>query len=211
MRLMLVVTMAALLTACSAKSGAEGAQGPTGRTGPQGVAGPAGPAGAAGPQGIQGDLGPTGPTGPVGAIGPAGPTGPTGPSGTRKVLWARETFPGASTGYHCQTSPPYVAGVSEAAKLHASVSCTAVPALGGQIGISAAVRETPPIGPTIDNGIGWAMFVTNGAGSANGQAVSTSEFTALSAGTSYQFEVLVMLPGDAGTCYCTVVADVFAN
>lgn len=64
-----LITSAALFSACKGDTGAMGPQGltgPAGLTGPQGIMGPSGPVGATGA------TGPTGATGATGATGPAG-------------------------------------------------------------------------------------------------------------------------------------------
>ncbi|MDO8716054.1 MAG: hypothetical protein Q7J73_04530 [Dehalococcoidales bacterium] len=86
----MLFSIAVLISACAGPDGAVGPAGSTGAAGPAGLAGEKGatgdrgPAGATGPAGVAGPAGaagPAGPAGPVGAMGPAGPMGPAGAMG----------------------------------------------------------------------------------------------------------------------------------
>ncbi len=158
--------------------------------------GAAGATGPAGPQGTQGLTGATGPQGPI---------GPQGPSGVHKVIFDNSSFSPTATGYFCKM-PAYVAGTSETAIFNGSVACSGAPA-GGLVGIRAGYA----VDGGADNNIPWSQFNSNGSATAASYVSSAnSAILALTAGSSYVFELQVGLIGGTtwGTCFCNFVVQV---
>ncbi|HSB21432.1 MAG TPA: hypothetical protein VLD85_15590 [Anaeromyxobacteraceae bacterium] len=135
--------------------------------------------------------------------GAGGKAGPPGTTGILEVLTSHTSFnPSTSaTPFFCQT-PTYTAGANQGAIIDVQVDCNSVPA-----GASHAIKPAYSDGVT-DTELGWWVVNTNTGAVPVELGAWATAYTALTAGTTYAFEVELLNSSFNTTCYCDVTAQI---